>query len=446
MLPSPVMDRFPSLQKKLSAIYGLKRSSKKKDLRGMQALMLALGNPQHNYPSIHITGTNGKGSTASFIATILRQAGAKVGLFTSPHLCRFNERIRVNGRSISDRKLNALIDELHAAVTKEKLKLTFFEFITALGLLHFAQERIDMAVIEVGIGGTLDATNVIQPAVSVITNIGLDHAEYLGYTKPDVARHKAGIIKLGVPLVTAEIDPALQKYFSRVCRQQKSPMYAVDDYYPVTRVTSTFKGQKFVIKSKIDSLFKKPTTFSISLLGLHQVRNAITALTTIDVLVARGMRISQRAIKRGLAQTRWPGRLQIVSRQPFILLDGAHNNDGAKALAQFLEHQALPPKEVLLLAMKKGKNLGQMIEKIVPQFRHIIVSQGNFEPTPAAVLAKKIRKVHSSVQALPDLEEAFATGVAFIGNGLMLVTGSMYLVGDTLALLAKQKTSHYIDN
>src|SRR3989338_1387571 len=250
------------MQSTLDYLYSLERFGIKLGLETTQKMLDVLENPHHTFKSIHVTGTNGKGSTCAFLASILQEAGYKTGLYTSPHLVKFNERIKINGFDIPHQDLLQLISEI-----KEKcshLNPTFFEFTTAMAFLYFARQKVDFAVIEVGMGGRLDATNVIMPEVSIITNIGFDHMKHLGDSKEAIAREKAAIIKEKVPLVTAEQDPLLVSYFEKVCRQKQSPIFLVKDVTIISKQES-LSGQSFTVDGG---------KFSITLLGRHQQTNA----------------------------------------------------------------------------------------------------------------------------------------------------------------------------
>lgn len=395
---------------KLDWLYGLERIGIRLGLGVMTKLLAQLGNPHQQWPSIHITGTNGKGSTAAFLERVLREEGYRTGLYTSPHLYKFNERVRVAGREISKERLLELVEAVKQAAVFAHVRPTFFEFTTALAFLQFARAKVEVAVVEAGMGAKLDATNVLMPLVSVITNIGLDHTSYLGRTRAAVARDKAGIVKPRVPLVTAERDPSLVAFFKKICQERKSKLYLVEE--------SLVKG------------------LAISLRGQHQVANAATALQVLRLLPGLGMAVRAQSIRRGLANTRWEGRLDIVSRRPLILVDGAHNGDGVRALKNFLVSGDWPSGGVLLVAVKKGKNARQLLAPLLPLFRRVIVTQGSYEPAPAKMVAQELRRLHSNVVTIPAVPKAVAAARRVLRSGeMMLVTGSLYMIGDALAVL-----------
>lgn len=431
----------------LDYMYGLERFGVRMGLTIMDELMSALGRPQEKFRSVHISGTNGKGSTAILTANALQEGGYKTGLYTSPHLYRFNERVRVNSKAISDEELSDLIETVQKVVEERKLAVTFFEFTTALAFLYFAEQQIDVAVIEVGLGGDLDATNVIQPLVSAITNIGHDHTQILGQTKKEIARHKAGIFKQGSVAITADTDPEIVEFLQEKAYEAGASFCRVQDTVTIEPLSATLDGQKFQVHGVYEGEFFTP------LLGRHQLANAATALTILFHLSQRGFPVELSATTQAFAKTYWEGRLSVVSKQPLILVDGAHNEEGIQVLHSFLTQELpgiyhhrsiygdMPSFKTLVLAMKKDKEPGPMLEKIVPLFEKVIVTEGSFEPKPAGELAALIEKKHSSVQAIPNVAEAIATAKKDLReNDLLLVTGSLYMIGDALSAL-KQKVA-----
>jgi dihydrofolate synthase/folylpolyglutamate synthase len=306
----------------LEYLYSLERFGIKLGLDVMKQLMDILDHPECGFRSIHVTGTNGKGSTCAFIASVLQKAGYNVGLYTSPHLVRFNERIKVNGVDISDEELIRLTSLIRGK--RNGIEATFFEFTTALAFLYFAECKVDIAVIEVGMGGRLDATNVIVPEVCVITHVAFDHLEHLGKTLIEIAREKAGIVKKRVPVVIAETNTEILVLFRKVCRESGSEMIVV-------------RGTE---------------EWTLSLRGKHQMVNARTAVAALRVIRNR-FPVSEKAIREGLATASWPGRLMVVSENPLVILDGAHNVDGMMVLRDYVS--ALSHRRFLCLASLKIK-------------------------------------------------------------------------------------------
>ena len=435
----------------LEWMYALERFGIKPGLGAMREIMEVVGHPERQWPSVHIAGTTGKGSTAAFMASVLRKGGYTVGLYTSPHLVTFHERIQINGKQISDRDLAVLAQEVREKLEGKGIRATFFEFTTALAFLYFARQTIDIAVVEVGMGGRLDATNVIVPAISVITNVGFDHENYLGKTLAQIAGEKGGIIKGGVPVVTGAKNPEVLALLKKSAQAKQAPFYALYESIEIKPLQATFDGQRFRIKPMVhpggipitghplgSTIWRKPTLgdlnrmkdeFEIGLLGRHQVDNAATALLVVDVLRGQGWGISGQALKSGLRETVWPGRMQILSRQPLVVVDGAHNQDGFKALYQFIKDW--PRHDVLVLAAKHDKNFLAMYEKIVPLFSQVVVTEGTYEPMPADALALEISSyVKRPPVVIPSATEAVVYAKSIVSpGGTMLITGSLYMIG-----------------
>lgn len=429
------MSTILPLEEELRYLYSLERFGIKLGLEVMEQLLAELGNPHQAFKSVHITGTNGKGSTASFMERVLREGGYQVGLYTSPHLYRFNERVQVNGQEISNEQLMQHIEQVRQAASTRSLQPTFFEFTTAIAFLEFARQKVAIAVIEVGMGGVLDATNVITPEVAIITNVGLDHTPLLGTTREEIAQNKAGIIKRGCAVVTAEVDPVLRRIIKDECSRQGASLYEVDTQLAVADRHQTLAGQTFSVRGSFTGELR------IALLGQHQVRNALTALLGLQRLQGRGWKIPAAATMHGLAAAAWPGRLDIVSRQPFILVDGAHNNDGVDSLVAFLEEMKdeLPASSVLVVAAKQGKNVDELRDKIVARFAHVIVTQGNFEPMLAPDLARILQQGGRQVEIIPDVVQALHRATQVVApDGMILITGSLYMVGDALQALERK--------
>jgi dihydrofolate synthase/folylpolyglutamate synthase len=311
----------------LQTMYGLRRFGIKLGLATIKKILKGLDNPQENYACIHVAGTNGKGSVASALASILKFAGYKTGLFTSPHLVRFNERITINNRAIPNQDVVTAYSAVKS-VHYGKREPTFFEFSTAMALYEFGRQKVDWAVIETGMGGRLDATNIIKPALSIITNISVEHKEYLGNTIPQIAGEKAGIIKRRTPVVTGVRKKQALSVIDKVAGLKSAPVYRLGKDFKVRRHASgafTYYG--------IDHIWRKLKT---ALPGNHQVQNAALTLAACEILNRKKIDLPVNSIRTGLAKMQWPGRLEIVSRDPFILLDGAHNLTAARNLAKYL--------------------------------------------------------------------------------------------------------------
>lgn len=464
-----------SLNQQLEYLYQLERFEKiKPGLAVMEKLLAALGQPHLSCPTIHLAGTNGKGSTAAILANTMTCAGYKTGMYTSPHLCRFNERVQINNQAISDKALGQLIKLLRQTSRRLKRQPTFFEFTTALAFLYFAHQKVDLAVIEVGLGGGLDATNVITPLVSIITNIGHDHENWLGKTKLERAKHKAGIIKSGIPVVTAETDQEILDLFDKICHERKTrllPLLKYLQFSPAANNQPAFPplfegrlggvtpplaprieegkypyGQKFTAmptaasRSLFPNSINGKHTYSINLLGTHQITNAGTAFLALQVLQQKNWPISPRSIRQGFATVKWPGRLDIWSQKPFILADGAHNPEGLESLKQFLDTAPSPPPDICLLGVKQDKTVIPQLKPILSRFRRVIVTEANYLPQSANQLANQIKKFHPQVRAIPNPADALTLARRELKpNHLLLITGSLYLIGDVMKIFSKKR-------
>ena len=317
--------RHSTLDEVLAYIHKVDWRGSVPGLSRIDTLLGLLGHPERHVKYVHVTGTNGKGSTCAMLASVLRAAGYKTGLYTSPYIFRFNERMQINGAPIPDDTLCALVEELRPLADRMADPPTEFELVTAIGLTWFAREACDIVVCEVGMGGEFDATNVIPaPEAAVLTNIGLDHTSVLGNTVETIAATKAGIIKPGCHAVLYPCAPSVQEVVAVRCRAAGAPLTAAD-FDALSLVSDTLEGQIFN--------YGPYKGLRLPLLGGHQLRNAAVALTTIDVLRQRGWHIDESAVRQGLAQTAWPGRFQVVRRQPTIILDGGHNPQCMVSLA-----------------------------------------------------------------------------------------------------------------
>ena len=367
----------------LQYLYGLERFGIKLGLEVIEQLLNTLDNPHYQFKSIHVVGTCGKGSTAAFLAKILQEAGYNVGLYTSPHLVRFNERIQINRREISDQELIALTQEIKQEL--DILQPTFFEFTTALAFLYFARKKVDIAIIEAGMGAKLDATNVITPELTILTNVDFDHMAYLGTTLSQIAEDKAAAIKPNVPVVSMEKNKVMVDYFEKVCHERNTTLHHIKDHN-LHPLNSSLQGQEFRFDQQL---------FATTMIGRHQLDNASTAILAAIILQNRWL-ITPEAIRRGIAATSWSGRLDILSRQPFIIIDGAHNVVEMTAIADFIT--TIPHRKALLLAIAKDKDIPALVRLIVPLFQQVIISQGNFKPAPTALIAREAKKYTAQIR------------------------------------------------
>ncbi|MBV6451665.1 MAG: Folylpolyglutamate synthase [Anaerolineales bacterium] len=425
--------------------YSLKHSSElakaEFNLDRMFALMEELGNPQNKYPIIHVAGTKGKGSVCALSASGLKVAGFKVGLYTSPHLLDYCERIQINGEPITHEFLVELVEEIKPAVAKIP-KLTTFEITTALGFLAFAKQGCNAAVIEVGLGGRLDATNIVMPRVSVITSLSYDHMAVLGDTLAKIAGEKAGIIKRGAPVVSSAQKPEALEAIRRVAKLVNSNMILVDEHIKIEPLASSLDGQSFRLSS-----FLLPTStphfplskisnsldLTIPLLGSHQLENAATAYAALKV---SGLEISDEAIQKGFAQTRWRGRFEIARRNPPVIFDSAHNQDSFAKLRETLE-EYFPGKMVyLIFGASEDKNIPGMFEEMRPKIKKLIVTRADHpRALEEARIVELARQAEIESEAATPVESALARALELSAKdgSIVLSAGSMFVTAEVMA-------------
>jgi dihydrofolate synthase/folylpolyglutamate synthase len=409
------------------------------DLRNITVLAERLGNPQRRYPAAHIAGTNGKGSTAAMLESILRAAGLRTGLYTSPHLERINERIRVDGADISDAefaeaftRLLALIEDL-LALGPETSGLTahptYFECLTAMAFDVFARCAVDFAVFEVGMGGRLDSTNIITPEVAVITQIAFDHESFLGHSIEEIAREKAGIIKPGAWVVSAAEDPAARAVIARRCAEQDARLVEIDSAYRVEEL----RAENGCYRARIAPVHSaKSIEIALPLAGRFQVRNALAAVAAARLLAERGFPIDDAASARGIAWTRWPGRLERVHDRPTVFLDGTHNPAGARELVAFWQEQFAGRRVILIYGAMRDKAVDEITGLLFPHAARILITQPR-QPRAisAAALAGMTRHLSEHMDIVEVPEEAMEEALEMAGpEDVIFATGSLYLVGD----------------
>jgi dihydrofolate synthase/folylpolyglutamate synthase len=426
-----------NLAASLERLYALRTFGIKPGLDAEVALLERMGRPERRFGAIHVAGTNGKGSVCAMLEAILRQTGLTVGLYTSPHLVRFNERIRVNGACIDDAELAGLFDvmEAHAEAVKASLdgrEVTFFEFTTALAFEHFRRKGVQVAVVEVGMGGRLDATNVVLPLVSTITRIGLEHTVYLGKTLEAIAGEKAGIVKPGRPVVWGANAEGARRVFENTARERGAPWSDAAESVTVRRVSQSLSGQKVAITSGNTDY----GTMTLALLGKHQLENVALAVATIETLAAYSpLKAPFELVRRGLEAARWPGRLQVLAERPPVILDGAHNPDGARVLAVALRELLKKRKVGLIWGMCDDKDalgfvkaLGGSVQRCwtVP-----IATERSQAPAKLALLA---RGEGWTVEEESTLAGALAKAKAWAeaNGGAVCIAGSLFLAGEVL--------------
>ena len=405
-------------------------------LRRIRVLMEALGNPHLKFPALHIAGTNGKGSVAAMAESMLRTAGWRTGLFTSPHLERIQERIRINGSEISSRPFASLISRISSledtllANARLDARLTFFELVTAAAFLYFAEQEVDIGVIEVGLGGRWDATNIVRPRTCVITGISYDHTDILGGTLAEIAREKAGIIKAGVPVVSGSRRARARAVIRKEARRMGSRLIEIDRECDV-QVTGDRRG-RFTIDLRTPShLYRK---LRLSLAGRHQARNAALAVTAVELLDP--LSVSESAVRRGLAAALWPGRLDAFHAQRRTLLDGAHNPEAAQLLREHLEWRRISEVHLVFGAMR-DKDLRSIGNILFPIARSIhltpVSTPRSADPHAIASLHERFRP-HMRIHDGPR-EALRSAWNECSGRGWVLVTGSLYLVGELLPVV-----------
>ncbi|MCS7059691.1 MAG: folylpolyglutamate synthase/dihydrofolate synthase family protein [Anaerolineae bacterium] len=409
------------------------------DLERMRAVLAALGNPHERYKTIHVAGTKGKGSTAAMIDACLRQLGLRVGLFTSPHLTTFRERIRVNGALISQEEVVDLTQRMQS-IAEHIPGITTFEAVTAMGFLYFAQRDVDWAVIEVGLGGRLDATNVITPQVSVITSISLDHTRWLGNTLAEIAAEKAGIIKPGVPVVSQQQATEAMAVIERTAHERNAPLAMLGRHWRWTPGLTTLEKQTFEVKqvARVRSNERPYVNdlegwYETTLLGKHQCENATTAIAALDVLRNSGsIDISARAIRDGLRATFWPGRFEILRAHPPLILDGAHNVDSVNKLAMTLAEVFPGRRWTFIFGCYQDKDAEGMLKALAGRaVRWIMTQPGNSRAMPVEQLLDIARARNLKTTAFPTVKEAM-NAVANTAEAVC-ITGSIALVGEARA-------------
>lgn len=429
-----------SYQDTIDYLFGLQKHGIKLGLSNSSLLMGLMGNPERRFRSVHVAGTNGKGSTCAFLAAVLRAAGYRTGLYTSPHLVSFTERIRINGAAISESRVVDLAERIRASYSglsgpdgSESLSPTFFEVTTAMACAYFAEESADIAVIETGMGGRLDSTNVVTPLVSIITNIDLEHTEFLGSTIEQIAAEKAGIVKQGIPVVTGATQSEALKAIEHEAARRTAPLYRMPLDFGAGRVLSGMP-QTFDYRG----ISERMEGLRISLQGRHQVKNACLALAAIECLRKAGLDLPDRAIREGLEGAAWEGRLERVARDPDIFLDGAHNPASAAVLADALgELRSGYRRLVLVLGILKDKDHRGILSSLLPLADAAVATRPAYgRAMDAAALAAEIGPLPGGLKIAGSVEEAIALarGMAEPGD-LIVVTGSLYTVGDARAVL-----------
>ncbi|MBN1668998.1 MAG: bifunctional folylpolyglutamate synthase/dihydrofolate synthase [Anaerolineales bacterium] len=402
------------------------------DLSRMRVLLEALGNPQDAYPTIHVAGTKGKGSICALTAAALQAQGYKVGLYTSPHLVDFEERFQINGQPIVQQDLVELVDLIKPHVSAVP-RLTTFEITTALAFWYFARQQVDIAVIEVGLGGRLDATNVITPLVAVISSISFDHTAVLGNTLAQIAGEKGGIIKPGVPLVIAPQKDEPRLVFIKMAAERQAKLLQVGIDLAYAPLDHNLDGQRFQVWRP--GMRAEARTLQIPLLGMHQIENAATAYAALGLVNQSGLQVRPAAIESGFANTSWPGRFEIVQKQPPLVLDSAHNTDSAARLGQTLDDVFPGQPVTLVLGVSADKDITGMLAALQARLSVVVTTQsGHPRAMDPDQLAELVRDFGLQVESRPDAAAALDRARQLAGpEGLLLVTGSVFVVASARA-------------
>ncbi|WP_080745755.1 bifunctional folylpolyglutamate synthase/dihydrofolate synthase [Clostridium novyi] len=405
-----------------------------------------LGNPHDKIKCIHIAGTNGKGSTTSMISSILIEEGYKVGMYTSPYIEEFEERIQINNTNISKEDLSICVTEVYNAANKIQEEgyshPTQFEIITCAAFLYFYNKNVDYAVIEVGLGGRLDSTNVITPILSVISSISYDHIKILGDTIEKIAIEKAGIIKNTVPVVLYPQLKEAEEVIKTVCQERKSPLKMVDiecaKYIKCNDVK--LNGEIIRTQNIIVNVDDKTYDINLSLLGKHQILNCATVLYAINELKKMGVSIKETSIINGLLKVKWIGRFEILNRNPLVILDGAHNIDGIKSLKESIDTYADYKNMVLILGILNDKQVEDMIKVITPNAKMVICVTPHSERAEiAGELMKSVKKYNPNCIAIEDYKMAYETALKHCEHyDLLLISGSLYMIGDMRKLITRK--------
>lgn len=398
------------------------------NLERPRQLAALMGNPENRYPIIHVAGTKGKGSVCAMCVAMLQAAGYQVGLYSSPHMQDFRERFQINGRLISQEHMTQLVFDLNPIFSQVK-GLSWFEATTALAFEYFAREKVDIAVIEVGLGGTLDSTNIVNPIVSLITSLSFDHTAVLGNTIAAIAGEKAGIIKSGIPVVSAPQPADGQAVIERVAAEKQAPLTLIGRDWPLEIHAPSLDGQTFETR-----VGDTPKSYSTNLIGQHQAINATVALAAMPPIEKAGLLVPEAARSTGLQQVRWAGRLEIVHHNPTVIVDAAHNRASARYLAESLSQLFVARPLILVFGAKGDKDITGMMEELAPIVDSLIVTQAvdarAENPDQIVAKAQQVR-ADLSISVVPTVADALQQGIQLAGSkGVVCAAGSLYIVGE----------------
>lgn len=430
-----------SLRETREWLFSLQSRGWRCGLQEMQRAVNSLNSPQDSIQSIHVAGTNGKGSVCAIVSSILQAAGLRVGLYISPHLIDLRERITINGRMIDQRRLEELVERARNTLEgDESIELTFFEFITAIAMVYFSEEKVDVAVIETGLGGRFDATNVLSPAIVVITNIGLDHTEQLGNSIESVAREKAGIIKQGRPVISSAGSPEGARVIRERARELQCPIREFGVDFGIDNVRADLSGTTFDYSDG-----RQLRGAKTNLLGRHQAENAATALAACDAFaLERDLHIDDAAMMEGLKRVDWPGRLDLVSRQPNLILDCGHNPTAIGRLLDSLTDLGLSP-DTVVYACSADKDYQTVTSMLFPRAKRIVLTRyGSARSLDPMILSKLPEAKERGTLVTEKVSEALSAAMEMTPKDeTIVVVGSIFLVGDALSWLRHGKGADF---
>ena len=420
-----------SYKKAIQYLYSLQKYGIKFGLSKTANLLKAFDNPHRGQKYIHIAGTNGKGSVAAMMESILLKSGLRVGFYSSPHLVRFTERFRINGEEAAPEKVAAIAGDLIKLI-RPGHPPTFFEVVTAMALIYFARENVDICIMGVGMGGRLDATNVIRPLVSVITNISLEHQFFLGPRLLDIAKEKGGIIKKGVDLVTAVDQPPIIRLFESICEKKKASIWRVGK-----DVRYRSQGPRF----SYYGLGRDFKGIEVALKGRFQTRNAALSLAAIELLERKGYAFSSHDIVEGLKETKWPGRMHVVSQKPLIILDGAHNPKAIRELAHSIGSEFSYRRLILVIGVMDDKDIGKILKGILPMTDYVFYTRPEYYRAASPErLMKEGLTLGNQGSRVPKLCDALDMARDMADpTDMILVTGSLFTVGEAMTYFDPEK-------
>jgi len=429
-------------ERSIQWLYDLQFFGMKLGLDNTLALMEELGNPHERLKVIHVAGTNGKGSVCAFLTSVLKEAGYKVGTYTSPHLREFGERICINGFPMTKDEVvrsTSIIKPVVERLAKDDVKCTFFETATAMALHHFAKRKVDFAVVEVGMGGRLDSTNVVKPLVSVITNIGLEHTQHLCDSISKIASEKAGIIKNGRPVICGVKKTEALRIIEGQCKRMSAPLTITQDVVEPEIISADLYGSTVSFKIGKQCLEE----CRINLAGSHQIENAATAVAVVEVLKDQGFAIENDILKSGLEKTHWGGRLQVVGTSPLVIVDTSHNKFGAETLAAFVNEQLKGKRVIAVVGMLEDKDHTGFMKAMKPVFDELILTEPGYH---RKMEAEQLAKIAGNGAVVKGVGKAVSRALELAKeDGVILITGSIFTASDALAFLDSRKVEEVMN-